>query len=184
MTTVPLADSSRSMAALAKSHRAALSIAARSHPPRNIRNAHSSGVAAHLSRVLARTIPNPSYARLVESPALLHLDEEAVPDLFSEGGRTAVVVNRYERDPQAREICLSHHSLHCSVCDMSFAERYGETMKDFIHVHHLIPLSDIGTEYQVNPIADLRPVCPNCHAVSHREAPPLSIEQARALLSR
>ena len=66
---------------------------------------------------------------------------------------------------------------------MSFHERYGETSKDIIHVHHLVPLSDIGTTYQVDPINDLKPVCPNCHAVIHHHDPPLSIEQARALLS-
>jgi 5-methylcytosine-specific restriction protein A len=67
---------------------------------------------------------------------------------------------------------------------MTFRERYGETMKDFIHVHHLVPLSDVGMTYQVDPIADLRPVCPNCHAVIHSVDPPLSIEEARALSAR
>jgi 5-methylcytosine-specific restriction enzyme A len=69
------------------------------------------------------------------------------------------------------------------VCEMSFGDRYGETMKDFIHVHHLEPLSAIAMEYRVDPIKDLRPVCPNCHSVIHRGASLLSIEQARALLS-
>ncbi len=32
----------------------------------------------------------------------------------------------------------------------------------FIHVHHLKPLSEVGYEYRVDPIRDLRPVCPNC----------------------
>jgi hypothetical protein len=36
-----------------------------------------------------------------------------------------------------------------------------------IHVHHLRPQSSIGKRYRVNPIADLRPVCPNCHMVLH-----------------
>ena len=36
---------------------------------------------------------------------------------------------------------------------MSFYERYGETMRDFIHVHHLIPLSQIGASYKVDPVA-------------------------------
>jgi 5-methylcytosine-specific restriction protein A len=114
---------------------------------------------------------------------LVQFDEEAARELYSEGGRAAVIVNRFERDSHAREKCISHHGLRYSVCDMSFRERYGETMKHFIQVHHLVPLSEIGTKYQVDPITDLRPVCPNCHAVIHRDDPPLSIEQARALLS-
>ncbi|MDC9497701.1 MULTISPECIES: HNH endonuclease [unclassified Pseudoalteromonas] len=38
-----------------------------------------------------------------------------------------------------------------------------------MHVHHIVPISDIGDEYQVDPIRDLRPVCPNCHAMLHRK---------------
>jgi hypothetical protein len=94
-----------------------------------------------------------------------------------------VMVNRFERDSEARDACIAHDGSHCSVCDMSFLDRYGETMKDFIHIHHLVPLSTTGVRYQVDPIADLHPVCPNCHAVIHREDPPLSILEARKLLS-
>jgi 5-methylcytosine-specific restriction protein A len=112
----------------------------------------------------------------------LQFHEEAAPELYSEGGRVAVAVNRFERDSNAREKCISHYGLRCSVCDMSFRERYGEIMKDFIHVHHLVPLSAIAGKYEVDSIADLRPVCPNCHAVIHSDDPPLSIEQARAFL--
>ena len=46
---------------------------------------------------------------------------------------------------------------------------YGEIGKDFIHVHHLIPLNEIGKEYIVDYKNDLIPVCPNCHAMLHRE---------------
>ena len=151
--------------------------------PRTIRNAHSAGVTAFLSQAFHRLIPNPSYAPSAAPPLLMQFDEGAARELYSEGGRTAVMVNRFERDPRAREECISHHGHRCSVCNMSFSERYGGTMKDFIHVHHLVPLSDIGMMYQVDPIADLRPVCPNCHAVIHGDNPPLSIERARALLS-
>ena len=41
--------------------------------------------------------------------------------------------------------------------------------KDFIHVHHIIPLNEIKEEYTVDPIKDLVPVCPNCHAMLHRK---------------
>jgi predicted HNH restriction endonuclease len=34
----------------------------------------------------------------------------------------------------------------------------------------------------VDPIQDLRPVCPNCHAVIHRGDPIHSIEAVRAML--
>jgi 5-methylcytosine-specific restriction protein A len=184
MTTVPLAEIPDAAKLLAESHAAAMSMAARSHAMRNIRGAHSAGVTAFLSQALRRVVPNPTYASSIEATLLLQFDQEEAHGLYSEGGQATVMVNRFERDHHAREECISHHGLRCSVCHMSFGERYGETVKGFIHVHHLVPLAEIGTEYQVDPVTDLRPVCPNCHAVIHRNDPPLSIEQARALLLR
>lgn len=56
--------------------------------------------------------------------------------------------------------------------------------KDFIHVHHLIPLSEINQEYEVDPIKDLRPLCPNCHAMIHRKHPPFTIEEIKNLINK
>jgi predicted HNH restriction endonuclease len=39
-----------------------------------------------------------------------------------------------------------------------------------------VPLSEIDDEYVVDPVRDLRPVCPNCHAMIHTARPPLSVE--------
>ncbi|MDZ4681856.1 MAG: HNH endonuclease [Saprospiraceae bacterium] len=54
----------------------------------------------------------------------------------------------------------------------------------FNSVHHLVSVFDIGEEYEVNPISDLRPVCPNCHAMLHRPEAPLSIEELKGILKR
>lgn len=43
-------------------------------------------------------------------------------------------------------------------------------------------MSEIGMEYEVDPIADLRPVCPNCHAVLHLGGECRGIEEVRQLL--
>lgn len=51
---------------------------------------------------------------------------------------------------------------------MSFGKTYGTFTKDFIHVHHYIPLSHIKSEYRVDLIKDLITVYPNCHAMSHK----------------
>jgi 5-methylcytosine-specific restriction protein A len=42
-----------------------------------------------------------------------------------------------------------------------------------------VPISDVGEEYVVDPIRDLTPVCPNCHAMLHRQTPPLTIEELK-----
>jgi 5-methylcytosine-specific restriction protein A len=68
------------------------------------------------------------------------------------------------------------------VCGLDFGERYGALGEGFIHVHHLTELASIGREYEVDPVRDLRPVCPNCHAMLHRTDPALSPEELRAIL--
>jgi len=61
---------------------------------------------------------------------------------------------------------------------------YGDLAKNFIHVHHIVPLSSIGEGYQVDATQDLRPVCPNCHAMLHRSKEALSIDELKVLLNR
>lgn len=111
------------------------------------------------------------------------LDEE-LPELILEGARRTISVNTYERDPNARRKCIAHWGLKCSVCSFDFENRYGELGEGFIHVHHLKPLGDIGGQYELNPVNDLRPVCPNCHAMLHRRRPALAIEELKKILSR
>ncbi|WP_199770353.1 HNH endonuclease [Aeromonas sp. ASNIH3] len=111
----------------------------------------------------------------------IYTDEYVPGAKYTEGHRTEVLVNRYERDRHARDECIRHHGTACAVCAIDFGEKYGELGKGFIHVHHMMPLSEIGEEYVVDPIKDLIPVCPNCHAMLHRRNPPLTIDDLRKL---
>ncbi|MDM8521839.1 HNH endonuclease [Desulfococcaceae bacterium HSG8] len=110
-------------------------------------------------------------------------DEVDSAQVFREGAVRRVSVNAYERDKEARQKCIDHYGSACSVCGFDFGKTFGERGKGFIHVHHLIPVSEIAEEYEVDPVEDLRPVCPNCHAMIHRRPPPLSIEEIRILLN-
>lgn len=101
---------------------------------------------------------------------------------LSEGAKRTIIVNAYERNSRARELCIKHYGTTCVVCAFDFEKIYGELGKGYIHVHHLTPLSEIGRDYKVDPIEDLRPVCPNCHAMLHREDPALSIDELKYLL--
>jgi 5-methylcytosine-specific restriction protein A len=103
---------------------------------------------------------------------------------YPEGARKSITVNAYERNPQARAACIAHFGLKCSVCDLLLEDRYGAIAAGFIHVHHTVPLAAAGPDYRINPRKDLRPVCPNCHAVLHRRTPPLSIAEARRLVRK
>jgi len=57
-------------------------------------------------------------------------------------------------------------------------------MINVMHGHHLQPLSSVDSTYEVDPIRDLRPVCPNCHAVSYRREPPYSLDDVLAFLDQ
>nr|WP_141661888.1 HNH endonuclease [Burkholderia ambifaria] len=103
---------------------------------------------------------------------------------YFEGAVAQVLVNVYERNAAARRACINHYGYACMVCDLDFEVRYGSIGRSFIHVHHEVPIADIGANYQVDPIRDLKPVCPNCHAMLHRQDPPLPIEKLRAMLCR
>ncbi|MGZ5031292.1 MAG: HNH endonuclease [Methylobacter sp.] len=111
-------------------------------------------------------------------------DEIQNPDAVTEGSKTTVVVNKYERNSGARYKCIKKWGVNCVVCNFNFENIYGDRGAGFIHVHHLVPLSEVGEEYQLDPIKDLRPVCPNCHAMLHRTIPAISVEQLIDLLKQ
>ncbi|HFC8455355.1 MAG: HNH endonuclease [Neisseria sp.] len=105
-------------------------------------------------------------------------------DKFLEGQVTQVWVNKYERNNDARKKCVEEYGYTCSVCNFNFEKFYGEFGKNFIHVHHLIPISSKGKSYELNAIKDLRPVCPNCHAMLHKTNPPQTIEQLKLFIEQ
>jgi hypothetical protein len=102
--------------------------------------------------------------------------------LVTEGAKKTITVNAYERDTEARSRCISRWGAVCAVCNFDFEARYGSHGKGYIHVHHLKPLSKIGRSYQLNPETDLRPVCPNCHAMLHRGERLLTIAKLKKML--
>jgi 5-methylcytosine-specific restriction enzyme A len=110
--------------------------------------------------------------------------EEQTGKTFTEGASVPVLQTRYERNPFAREQCLKHFGYQCSVCEFDFAGYYGQIGKDFIHVHHLTPIATVKTTYLVDPIRDLRPVCPNCHAMLHKRVPALTIDELKTMIKR
>ena len=128
---------------------------------------------------LAR-IPRSSFPEDSAGPRTLgEVDDGAT---FEEGTTVRVLVNRYERDPKARAKCIEHHGTRCAICKLDFETRYGEIGQGFIHVHHLRPLGRLKSSYRLDPVRDLVPLCPNCHAMLHRRDPPYDVEQLRRRL--
>ena len=120
--------------------------------------------------------------------SLLPLEEPDHPDAeaagLPEGAVQRVEVNRYERSRLNRAACIAARGTTCVVCDFDFEQVYGPLGSNFIHVHHVTPVSKLGPGYRVDPIKDLVPVCPNCHAMLHRKDPPLSVSDLRRRVNR
>ena len=86
-----------------------------------------------------------------------------------EGRRELVYTTRYERSPILRKRAIQIHGTTCMACEFNFHVFYGERGKDYIEVHHLIPLSTLDEEFEINPVTDMTVVCSNCHRMIHRE---------------
>lgn len=104
-------------------------------------------------------------------------------DKLPEGASRQITINAYERNPEARKRCINYYGTKCLICSFDFNEFYGPIGKDYILVHHLIPLSEVNEKYDVDPIKDLRPVCANCHAIIHKRQPPYSIEEVKQMIA-
>lgn len=148
----------------------AVRLAARRASGRGAKEGHNQEADAELSRIVGRALPTPAYALV---------PKELAPSASEvmEGALRRVVSSECERNPAARRACIEHYGASCFVCGFSFGAVYGEIGRDFIHVHHLTPISSQGEAHGVDPIRDLRPVCPNCHAMLHSAEPPLTIEE-------
>lgn len=113
------------------------------------------------------------------------IPEEVDPGhLYPEGAVKSITVNAYERSREARSACIGRWGYTCAACGLTLSSTYGEAAAKTIHVHHLRPLASVGSGYKVNPIDDLRPVCPNCHAVIHSRIPMYSLEEVQLMLRR
>ena len=98
-----------------------------------------------------------------------------------EGTVYSEVVKKYERSRYNRALCLKYYGFMCRGCGDKLAEKYGPIGTDVIHVHHIVPLSKMDGTYQLNPIKDLIPLCPNCHNIVHKKNPPMEIEELNLL---
>lgn len=102
--------------------------------------------------------------------------------IINEGSIKQVYINRYERNKIARDKCLNHFGYKCIICDFDFEKIYGPIGKYKIHVHHKKQLSEIKENYQVDPINDLCPVCPNCHLIIHSKKEAFTVEEMKNII--
>lgn len=99
-------------------------------------------------------------------PLLPELEEPSI-----EGKSRQASITQYERDPKDRKKALERDDYQCQVCLIKFELVYGEIGRDYIEVHHLYPVSNMGEDYKfdaLDPGRGLVCLCANCHAMIHR----------------
>ena len=99
-----------------------------------------------------------------------------------EGMQVSSEATSYERHPVYRKICLAFYGYRCRICQEDLTSKYGKIAESFIEVHHIEPVSSYETPKAINPLVDLIPVCPNCHAMLHRRKPPLKPEELAVII--
>ena len=86
---------------------------------------------------------------------------------IKEGAVKYGAYTRYERSRKLRERAIEIHGYTCEVCGANFENKYGELGKNFIEIHHKVPLHESG-ECEPDPGMDMVPLCSNCHRMIHR----------------
>lgn len=102
---------------------------------------------------------------------------------YLEGRISDVTMRRRERSPVARAACLAVYGFDCYVCGLNLRARYVGLAIEVVHVHHEEPLARASGEREFDPVAKMKPVCPNCHAVIHAREPPYSIAEVKAMVA-
>lgn len=100
-----------------------------------------------------------------------------------EGERTGTLTTKIERSLLNRSICLAFHGYSCMACGVNLREKYGDVAYQFIHVHHLHPVSKIGVS-NPDPVNDMVPLCPNCHEVAHLKSPPYTVSEITEMINQ
>lgn len=97
-----------------------------------------------------------------------------------EGAILQSVINRRERNPRNRLLCIRIHGEKCKVCGVEPKMVYGEA-GSIIEVHHLYPVASLTEPRPYDPLVDLVPLCPSCHRAIHTRKPfPYSIEELKS----
>ncbi len=110
-------------------------------------------------------------------------DEQNTLESAIEGKTRVRYVTTYERDPKYRKQAIAIHGDSCIACGFNFGQFYGEYAEGYIHIHHVVPLSEFEKPKAIDPETDLVPLCANCHSVVHRKkSKTLSIYQIRSLV--
>jgi 5-methylcytosine-specific restriction protein A len=112
-------------------------------------------------------------------------DDEGDDEGHREGAVLWALHKRRERSPALRRRKLAQARqmgvpIACEVCSFDFEHSYGPRGRDYIEVHHVLPLHASGPT--TTRLSDLVMLCSNCHRMIHRGNPWLTPDGLRAVL--
>jgi 5-methylcytosine-specific restriction protein A len=131
-----------------------------------------------------REVIVPMMAAMAELIGYDVVEDDAICDEPAfEGAIKPSLVNRRERNPRNRLLCIRLHGETCAACGLEPRRRYGDIAGGIIEVHHLEPLASIANPRPYDPATDLLPLCPSCHRAAHTRRPvPWEVEDIRRML--
>jgi predicted HNH restriction endonuclease len=109
--------------------------------------------------------------------------------IIQEGVKSIVQKEIYDRSKMLRNYALEYYTVNdridCVCCSFNFADFYGDKLgHNFIEIHHIRPVFQYEGEDLIQTLkealANVAPVCSNCHRMIHRSRKNLlSIEQLK-----
>ncbi|WGD34703.1 HNH endonuclease [Olleya sp. YS] len=100
---------------------------------------------------------------------------------FLEGFKREIKTENSYRSQKLVKLAKEKYGTECIVCGFSFEHKYGQHGKDFIEIHHLLPIEN---GIRKSTIEDVAPVCSNCHRMLHKGKIMLSIEYLKEIIER
>lgn len=114
---------------------------------------------------------------------------EILDDAIIREGELRLRTTEYRtRSRELRDLAVGHYSqagyIRCSACEFEFGRAYGPIGEGYIQIHHLKPVSFMRGEPMSmgDALANVRPLCANCHQMAHRQTPPLKIADLRSVV--
>ena len=122
----------------------------------------------------------------VDASAVAIADVDDFDDEAPEGKLLLARHMRRERNPKLRKrkiesVRAAGMPIACEVCTFDFENTYGDRGKNYIEVHHTLPLH-ISGEVKTR-LPDLALLCANCHRMAHRGRPWLTPAALRDLIA-
>lgn len=121
---------------------------------------------------------------LADDKNVVVLDDQVI----REGELKMQTVEYRSRSRELRQATIEHYTqngrLPCSACDFDFSKAYPQIGNGFIHIHHLKPVSFMSGEPMniEQALANVSPLCANCHQMVHRRRPPVPIPKLQTML--